>query len=262
MKKLFLLAIIMSLLIPIGSTAEKTIYDDQTVLYSIMDNLNARYLEEDIMFNGVIFNNYTKFDELDKIAEEIKTEIGILGVEIDSLVNEKYNYKYYTKEIIVEEDFGQISYIGQDKEKNNIAIILSSYNNKHELTGETYAYVNIVKSSDFFKKNDIIERIKSIYNKYNSKVEITSCLLGEISNNMSYNDKVKEIKRVLKKVNGNIVDEFSDQSLISYTIYTPYIGEHIKIGKDRINLNLAIRYNEIEGKNYIWLGTPIITVGY
>ena len=29
-----------------------------------------------------------------------------------------------------------------------------------------------------------------------------------------------------------------------------------------MNLNIAIRYNEYEEKTYIWIGTPIITIGY
>jgi hypothetical protein len=29
-----------------------------------------------------------------------------------------------------------------------------------------------------------------------------------------------------------------------------------------MNLNIGIRFNEYEGKTYIWIGTPIIAIGY
>ena len=29
-----------------------------------------------------------------------------------------------------------------------------------------------------------------------------------------------------------------------------------------MNLNIVVRNNEYEKKNYIWIGTPIITIGY
>ena len=261
MKKLILFLIIIALLIPIGSKAE-TKYDEQKVLYTIMNDLEADTLEEDIIFNGVIIDRFIQQDEAEQIGEEVINRIGLLGTEIDPLISENYNGDHYTKEVIFEKDFSQICYIGQDQKKNNIAIILNSYYHQDELFGETYLYVNIVKSSDFLKNNDIIEEVKSIYNMYHSKVEITSCLIGEISNDMSYNNRVKKIEKTLKKVNGKVVEEFSDKSMISFTIYTPYIDKYIKIGKDKINLNIAIRNSEMDNKNYIWLGTPIITVGY
>lgn len=261
MKKFILLLILMALLIPIGSTAEIK-YDEQKVLYTIMDNLEAQIKEEDIIFNGVIIDQFIEEDEMNSVGEEIKNTIGLIGIEIDPLIKENHSSNGYTKEVIFEENFGQVCYIGQDKDKNKIAIILNSYYHQEELTGETYLYVNVIKSSDFLKNNGIIEEVKSIYSNYNCKVEITSCLIGEISNDMSYNDRVREIGKTLKKIDGKVIEEFSDGSMISYTIYTPYIDKYIKIDKDKINLNIAIRNSELDEKTYIWLGTPIITVGY
>lgn len=262
MKKIILYLSLIALLIPLGSTAETRYEDENSILYSIMDNLGAETREEDIIFNGVILDRFIGPEEMDLLGEEIKSQIGLLGIEVDPFISEENTDEHYTKEVLFEEDFGQIYYIGQDKDKNNVAIILNSYNHQEELFGETYLYVNIVKTSDFLKKNDIIEDVKTIYNNYNCKVEITSCLIGEISNNMSYNNRVKEIKDILHKIDGNVVEEFSDTSMISYTAYTPYINKYIKLGKDKINLNIAIRYSELDNTNYIWLGTPIITLGY
>lgn len=261
MKRFILFLFLITLLIPIGSTAEIK-YNEEKVLQTIMDDLDGKIKEEDIIFNGVIIDKFIKENEMNSLGEDIKNKIGLVGIEIDSLIKENNNDDYYTKEVIFEENFGQICYIGQDKDKNRIAIILNSYYHQEDLTGETYLYVNIVKSSDFLKNNGIIEEVKSIYSNYISKVEITSCLIGEISNDMSYNDRVREIGKTLKKIDGKVIEEFSDISMISYTVYTPHIDKYIKIGKDKINLNIAIRNSELDEKIYIWLGTPIITIGY
>ena len=50
--------------------------------------------------------------------------------------------------------------------------------------------------------------------------------------------------------------------ITSYTVFTPYIDNYIFFFRKRVNLNLAIRYNEYENRTYIWIGTPIITTGY
>jgi hypothetical protein len=261
LKRFIFFAIIVALLIPIGSTAE-TEYDELGVLYSIMNDLEADTKEVDIIFNGVILDRFIEADEMESIGKELVTKLGLLGIEVDPLKGEYHDSVYYTKEVIFEENFGQIYYVGQDIYNNNIAIILNSYMHAEELIGETYLYINIVNNSDFSQKNDIIEEVNSIYEIYNCKVEITSCLIGEISNNTNSDNMIKNISNLLEKIDGEIVDVFSDTSMISYTVYTPYIDKYIKIGEDKINLNIAIRYSELDSKYYIWLGIPIITVGY
>lgn len=64
------------------------------------------------------------------------------------------------------------------------------------------------------------------------------------------------------KIKGEIVDKYMDGNLISYTAYTDNIDKKIFAGKDRINLNIALRYNEYDDQTLIWIGTPIITSGY
>ncbi len=72
----------------------------------------------------------------------------------------------------------------------------------------------------------------------------------------------KKVKKTLKKYKGNVIEEYCDISLISFIIYTPLIKEYLLIDRNKINLNLAIRYNEYEDKTCILLATPIITNGY
>ncbi|HZK00310.1 MAG TPA: YwmB family TATA-box binding protein [Tissierellaceae bacterium] len=261
MKKLILVAIIITLLIPLGSSAQ-TEYGELDILYSIMNDLGGEIKEEDIIFNGVILDRFIMADEMEALGADLVSQIGLVGQEVDPFIIDKYNGEHYTKEVIFEDNFGQICYIGQDMDNNKIALILNSYKYEEELNGDTYLYLNLVKDSDFLIKNDIIEGIKLIYQAYDSKVEIMSCLIGETSRDMAYNDRVKKIKESLEEIDGEIVEEFSDLFMISYTAYTPYIDKYIKIGSEKINLNIAIRHDEINNKDYIWLGTPIITVGY
>ncbi len=53
-----------------------------------------------------------------------------------------------------------------------------------------------------------------------------------------------------------------EDDILSFSIFTPYIEEYIYTGSRKMNLNIAIRFNEYEDKTYIWIGTPIITIGY
>jgi hypothetical protein len=50
--------------------------------------------------------------------------------------------------------------------------------------------------------------------------------------------------------------------MISVTGYTPDLGDYLKAENLRINLNLAMRYDEYLDKTVIWAGTPLISRYY
>ena len=50
--------------------------------------------------------------------------------------------------------------------------------------------------------------------------------------------------------------------MVSVTGYTPDLGDYLKAENLRINLNLAMRYDDYLGKTVIWAGTPLIAGQY
>lgn len=262
MKKIILFGIILSLLLPTMTIGENK-YNEQELLCNMVKDLGGECVELDSVFNSVILNRFLEEEEMVLLAEDIKIKLGIIGTEIDPLiVYEKLPEKYYAKEIIFDEDFSQITYYGSDIYKNSITMIISSYFDKDISKGETYLCINIVKDSDFLKNNDIIESIAKIFKSYDNPVEVSTNLVGEIQGDYSYNIMKNKLNKTLKKYRGNVIEEYTDESLLSLTAYTPLIEEYLLVGEKKINLNLAIRYNKYEDKMYIFIGTPIITNGY
>lgn len=262
MKKIILFGIILSLLLPAISIGERR-YSEQELLCNIVEDLGGECREMDGVFNGVILKRFIQEEEMTTIAEDIKSRLGIIGEEIDPfIVYDELPERYYEKEIIFDEDFSQITYRGHDSFKNSIAMIISSYFDRETLEGETYLCINIVKDSDFLKNNGIIEIIAEVFKSYDNPVEVSTNLIGEISGSHDYNHMKKKLDKTLKKYRGDIIEEYTDISLLSITAYTPFIEDYFKIDENRINLNLAIRYNEYDDKMYILVGTPIITNGY
>jgi hypothetical protein len=143
-----------------------------------------------------------------------------------------------------------------------LTIILSSYLNEDGTSGETYLYINLIKKEHFIEINDIIYKIEDIFRNYGEKAEITTCIIGSFDGKFTEKDVEKKVKKAIHKLNGKIVDVYKDDQMISYTAYTDYIENNILAGEDKINLNVAIRYNEYDDNTLIWIGTPIITSGY
>jgi len=260
MKKVVLFVIIIFCLIPMLTQA-KDIKSQEEVLLSILDTIGGEYIEGEISANGLLMEKFLSREELDKHGQVIIKDIGLVGIE-KNLNSDFIEKNYYVKEEINDKDYKQINYFGFDNDNNPLTIILSSYLDKDLNSGETYLYINLIKEEHFISNNDIINRIENIFKKYENKVEITSCIIGSFSGKFS--EKDVEIKSIdaISNVNGKIVDVYKDEQLISYTAYTDSIDNNILAGDDKINLNLALRYNDFDDQTLIWIGTPIITSGY
>jgi len=262
MKKIISFAIILFLILS-GTTKADNIYDDYNLLLDIANDMDTKVEEGNISFNGMIKDEFMNEKEITKLGEEIREDLDIEGEKIDPLIdNGKLSESYYTKEVIFDEGFSQITYIGHDTSNNKISIILSSYLDPQGVEAETYLYINIIKVDDFLKINDIIDDIDNIYRNFNISAEINSCLIGTISGKVKEEDMESRVETILKDVEGEVINKHGDEFYSSYTIYSPLIKDYLEIDKKKINLNLAIRYNDYEDKTYIIIGTPVITIGY
>lgn len=262
MKKFILIGIIIILLVPITESTGAR-YTEEDLLMGMLETLEGEFLEGDINIGGTILDEFIEWEQLESISNEVKTHMEILGKEVDlnrDITGEKG--KYYSKESISEDGFNQVAIYGFDKYENPITIIVTSYLDFEDNQGETSIYINLIKVEQKLSINDIIEDISNVYKKYGKNVENTVCVMGTASGELKGNKLKKKVNGVLKKYNGKIVEEYTDKTISSYTIYTPLIKREIFSGKRKVNLNLAIRYNEYEGRTYFWIGTPIITTGY
>jgi hypothetical protein len=261
-KKLVLLAIILSLLIPAFTMADKK-HSESDVLSSMLEELNGQFLEGDLNVGGIILDEFISEDVVESMGKDIKTSLGIVGEEFnDNMDNTFADKEYFSRESIYEENFNHLVIYGQDSEGNPITIMISSYLDSESKTGETTLFINFIKSGKYFNISGIIERIEGIFKKFSKPVEITTCIIGTIEGKLKEEDLKKNVNYAMKKVKGKVVEEYFDSSISSYTAFTPLIESSIFSGEKKVNLNLAIRYNEYEEKTYIWIGTPIITTGY
>lgn len=259
MKKAILLIIILLCLIPVFTQAEEELNQEE-ILLSILDTMGGEFIEGEISANGLLFEEFLP-EELENIGQDVIKSIGLVGTKRD-INSGLINKDYYVKECIEDENYRQINYFGFDKSGNPLTIILSSYLNESNIEGSTYLYINLINREHFLEINDIIVTIKNIFAEYKTKADITTCIIG--ASNGKFIEKHIEEKTInaINKVKGKIVDVYRDENLISYTAYTDYIEKNILAGEDRINLNVALRYNEFDDQTLMWIGTPIITGGY
>lgn len=238
--------ILILILAPAFIQANSTISQEETMA-NILEELNGDYIRGDVSANQMIYESFYNLDALEGFGQDIK---------------EHFQVKESNRLIQDEKNYCQINYYGYDKNSNQITIILSSYYNEEDRNGETYLYLNFLNTEQFLSINDIIENIELLSNDFNSKVEITTNIVGKINKQIDLDDYENRIKEVIGNNNGKTIDKYENENLISYNGYTKSLKEFIVLGNDKINLNIAIRSNKTEDTTLVYIGTPIIIGGY
>lgn len=261
-KFLLLTGIIISLLIPMFGLAGKK-YKENDILVGMLKELEGEFLEGDINMGGIILEEFLSKEEIKSMGEDIKSRMGITGEKLDPNMDSKeLDDIYYSEEFINEDNFNQLTVYGYDMDKNPVTIMIASYLEPYNKTPETTLFINLIKRGKNFNINGIMGRIEDIFKEFHKPVDITTCVIGTLEGRREDNVLEKNILKAMEKFKLRTVEKYIDQSIISYTAYTPLIDDSIFSGRKQVNLNLAIRYNEYENKSYIWIGTPIITTGY
>mgnify|MGYP000846720230 FL=1 len=237
--------------------------DEEELFAKSFDIIGAEFLEEDINFGGAILKKWIDMTEMRKLGEELRNEVGIKGEKFDgNIFYPELKVDCYSVEEIEEDGFNQLTIYGLNDNGYSTVIILSSYKDGDKGTGETNLFIDMVVSEEYGQIQEIKEKTREIFTKLNGEAEITTCITGTISGKLSRNETENKISTILKELDGKNVETYLDENLVSSSIYTPYIDKYIYTGNKKMNYNIAMRYNEYEDKTYVWIGTPIITIGY
>lgn len=245
-KKLILCCIIVILLIPVfGVSVEKQ--EDMDIMMDILDKTEATFVEGDISMGGVILDRFIEKEEMLNMADRIREELNV-----------KEEEDYFNEE----EGFVQFMIQGIDDRSNLITFTLCSYQNIEDSLGETSFFVNVINNEQIIENNDIILKIEEIFDEHDKLMNVTTCIVGTINDNINILENEEKILDLTDEIDGKVIESYKDDGVLSFSIFTPHIEEYIYTGSKKMNLNIATRFNEYENKTYIWIGTPIITNGY
>ncbi len=164
------------------------------------------------------------------------------------------------------DDYNQLSLIGKSIEGHRMAIIVHSmdFENIDEGPGgyETNIVIDISLNGSIEKISDMKDDIEALIGERIKGTRITSCIVGNFEKKYSSDDMENIIASILEYADAREIERAKGDNFLSVSAYTPHIDDYIDMRTDRINLNIALRYNSYEEKTYIWLGTPVIALEY
>ncbi|MTI69393.1 MAG: hypothetical protein FH751_03935 [Firmicutes bacterium] len=259
-KKFLLIGIIIVL-----SFINYTFAEDISTNKPLIDTFNstdAEFVEINLNSNSKIKDKFLSMEELNKLGVNLIDMLNIKGeLTNKNNLNESDLKNYYSYELIRGKEQNHIIIYGRDDYNNYITAILLTYKDDYNTLEETDLVIDVINND----KNEVEKtkkRIKEIYSKLDSNPQFTTCIVGSFEGKLSSVDKYQVVSKALNATEGKKVEGVVDSSLVSISAYTPNIDKYIYTGKRKMNLNLALRYNDYEKKTYIWIGSPIITTGY
>ncbi|HYE83993.1 MAG TPA: YwmB family TATA-box binding protein [Clostridia bacterium] len=133
---------------------------------------------------------------------------------------------------------------------------------KQEAGGETYIVIDVSMGKDC---KDLINERQNIINAVQldeSSINFSSCIIGTYEGRLEEKEMEKKSRIALQSINAKKVEGIEDDELKSISAFSTNVGGYVMSEQARVNVQLAIRYSSYDDKTYIWIGTPLIPMGY
>lgn|GEM_PF-2238566 len=106
------------------------------------------------------------------------------------------------------------------------------------------------------------ERIPSLLGAEVEKGSLSLSISGQLPEKMKPPAMEQLALEMISHVGGEQIRSVRDGDMVSVTGYTPAIEEYLQAEDLRVNLNVALRYDNYNGRTVVWAGTPLIARWY
>lgn len=180
------------------------------------------------------------------ILEDIAEDIGI---------------NRYTIEDTIEEG-NKVKTLSQSSDNGNVVCKFITVGEVPEAECGQYIYIGINLNNSAEAAFSYEEIVKNINEKLGTNSTVTVNLVGEMQGQLSSGVKDMIVDGMLNNINAKIVVQNRDDELYTVYAYDGDIKEYVKLGKDKVNVNLSIAYDEERDVTMVYLSTPINNQDY
>lgn len=162
---------------------------------------------------------------------------------------------------VLEDEDRSECYIYKQAKKANTEIKVVSLKQKKDSTAKVEQYVIVrlnimdgIQSIDSYK-----ESLEKAFDKMGAEDrQVTLKYEGNKDGNMTITQKKEMAKQLVKDLHGEIALEYDEGDLYTVYAYTGKLKEYVSSEGNKINVQIAITYNELTNKTKITLATPVL----
>ena len=128
--------------------------------------------------------------------------------------------------------------------------------------GEAFLLVQLKEQGGALKVLEAGERLPRLLHPYSPGGELTLDILAHLPGKMSLPEMADLAEGLLAEAGAERVEGITTDRLVSLTGYTPLLEYHLFSGQEKINFNVALRYDSHREMTLLRLGVPLIGGGY
>ncbi|MGI6587155.1 MAG: YwmB family TATA-box binding protein [Gracilibacteraceae bacterium] len=164
--------------------------------------------------------------------------------------------------VVKSDDDGRLNKIVVYCFKGNRTYSIAIESVKQETAGETYAVIDVSMDRSYQELAAERKNIIDALQRPEGSMHFSSCIIGTYKGKLDEKDVDKKSKIALQSINARKIDGMENDELRSISAFSSSVGGYKVPDKASVNVQLAIRYSSYDDKTYIWIGTPLIPMGY
>ncbi|MFZ3580142.1 YwmB family TATA-box binding protein [Virgibacillus sp. DJP39] len=227
--------------------AENDVKDDGLLLMRTMSEENIESEKVILNYSGLV-NTYKDPLQIHSFKTELEQAFST-NLSITSEPDEKKVIKYQGQKVV--------SSVPNTKIKVALAGVLNE-NREYEVFLNVSLLSNSTIKNDFFKN---YTHLKNALDNASVKPEIIVNIQGSLDEKLSHSSQKQIIMEMFKNLNASVFEGLNEKEVISLTGFSKELSYSIK-SKNRINIQISSRFDDLAGKTTFTIGTPIITIEY
>lgn len=222
-------------------------------------NTNSGLMESTLEITATYGSGYLTEEDKKSLIAYITTNLGIQvnsDIEVISEENrQEFVFKKQAKR--AHTSIKLVSLYGEDSTEAFVKSSDTKDNVNHYLVIRLTIYEDV--SNDILiyeeKLRDLLKGLNINTKGINTTLQFSGSFVGQLA----LDTKNKIADRMIKSLKGEVVFENRQDNLYTIYAYTGLLSEYITVDKNKINIQVAMTYEEDNDRTKIYLATPIIS---
>lgn len=130
------------------------------------------------------------------------------------------------------------------------------------INAEQYVYVSINVNNNIDCANSYRQLVEGMFDAMGIQGNVNMNLVGTLEGALNSDEKNELADSLLKKLDAEVVAENRDNEMFTIYAYSKGAGSYITIGGSKINMNIAIGYDEEQNATKVYLASPVNSLDY
>lgn len=126
--------------------------------------------------------------------------------------------------------------------------------------GETYLLINL-SGRPWEGEREIhawLAKMRAAFSPWQIEPRLTYTVTGFVLGRLAPAERERRAAQILNALAARKVEGIEDGELLSVSAYTSRLPDFLEVAGRKVNVNVALRYHDVEGKTYIYLGCPLL----